>query len=135
MTQAIATILVSCALCTAPCCPLPMMTLEQFVRGEAIARGVDPDRAWATVMLESSGDPLARGDDGMAWGLWQFRGADSSNTWAWLCGVTGHAEWDDDANRDDWYRSTIVALDAIALGYGDHWAGYRLAGDLLDTLP
>jgi hypothetical protein len=60
-------------------------------------------------------------------GLWQIRGADSSNTWWWFCMLTGHPEWADDANRDCWYRSTIVALDAIAAGYGDHWTGWRLA--------
>lgn len=130
MSEAVCAILIGCGLYAAQCCwQPPAISLEAFVRGEAMARGIDADCAWRTVMLESGGDPLARGDSGAAWGLWQFHGEETSNTWAWMCELTDHAGWSDDANRDDWYMSTIVALDAIALGYGDHWTGWRLAAE------
>ncbi len=122
MTHDVAALLLAAGLVTMPC------VVGQMAR----ERGVDVGRALATVTLESAWDADAVGDNGLAIGLWQFRGRDSSNTWAWLCGVTGHPEWADDANRRDPVKTTIVALDAIALGYGEHWRGWIEAGQRED---
>lgn len=103
-----------------------MITLQGMVGDMAMERGVDPRIARETVRLESGWDPTAVGDNGLAAGLWQFHGAESSDTWSWLCNVTGHPEWSDDQNRFDPVISSIVALDAIAMGYGEHWTGYRI---------
>lgn len=119
MTHDLAIILLAAGLVTMPCVVAQMAT----------ERGVDAGRAVQTVTLESAWDAAAVGDNGLAVGLWQFHGEETSNTWAWMCELTDHAGWSDDANRDDWYMSTIVALDAIALGYGDHWTGWRLAAE------
>ena len=104
-----------------------VITLQSMVGQMAMERGIDPALARETVRLESAWDPRAVGDNGLAVGLWQFRGKDSSGTWGWLCKVTGHPEWSDDLNRLDPVKESIVALDAIALGYGDHWSGWRVA--------
>jgi hypothetical protein len=129
MSLAVATVLVAASIVAIPYAPAPMITLEQFIRVEAQGRGLDPDRAWRAVELESAGNPAAVGQHGEA-GLWQVKGEDTTGTWGWFCELTGHPEWKEDENRFDWYRATIVSLDAIALGYGDHWAGWRLAGEL-----
>jgi len=104
-----------------------MITLQALVGMVAEDAGVDPHLAQETVRLESEWDPEAVGDNGLAVGLWQFHGEESSDTWGWLCRITGHPEWSDDENRSDPVLSTVVAVEAIALGYGDHWTGWRIA--------
>ena len=118
MTHDLATILLAAGLVTMPCVVAQMAT----------ERGVDAGRAVQTVTLESAWDAAAVGDNGLALGLWQWHGSESVNTWAWACELTGHGEWGDDANRADAIRSTIVALDMIALGYGWLWTGWGVAG-------
>ena len=118
MTHDLATILLAAGLVTMPCVVAQMAT----------ERGVDAGRAVQTVTLESAWDAAAVGDNGLAVGLWQWHGAESVNTWAWACELTGHGEWGDDANRADAIRSTIVALDMIERGYGWLWTGWGVAG-------
>jgi len=102
------------------------ITLQGMVSQVASYNGIDPDVAMSVVQVESAWNPQAIGDNGLSVGLWQFRGADSSNTWSWLCKVTGYPEWGDDSNRSDPVLTTIVATKAISMGYGDHWSGWRL---------
>jgi hypothetical protein len=118
VTHDLATILLAAGLVTMPCVVAQM----------AAERGVDAGRAVQTVTLESAWDAAAVGDNGLAVGLWQWHGAESVNTWAWACELTGHGEWADDATRADAVKSTIVALDMIALGYGWLWTGWGVAG-------
>lgn len=115
MSHDIAILLLAAGLMSMPCVVAQMAT----------ERGVDPARALATVMAESAWDADAVGDNGLAVGLWQFHGAESANTWAWACERTGRPEWADDSNRADPLKSTIVALDMIADGYGWLWTGWR----------
>jgi hypothetical protein len=102
-----------------------VVTMPGVVATMAAERGVDVNRALATVTAESAWDVDAVGDEGDAVGLWQWHGAESVNTWAWACELTGHAAWADDANRADALKSTIVALDMIAAGWGHLWTGWR----------
>jgi len=125
MTNVILILLALGNMCTGACVVNELeMTLPQMVSNLAVERGVDVSRALTTVRLESSWDPEAVGDDGMAVGLWQFH----SRTWRWGCDLTGYSEWRDLTNRVDPVKSSIVALDMIALGYGHHWVGWRRAG-------
>lgn len=103
------------------------ITLQSMVGLMAIEREVSPSLAIETVRLESSWNPSAIGDNGLAVGLWQVHGKASSDTWGWLCRITGHPEWADDTNRSDPVKSSIVSLDAIALGYGHLWTGWKVA--------
>jgi hypothetical protein len=118
MTCDIAAIILAAGLVSMPCVVAQM----------AAERGVDVERALATVTAESAWDANAVGDNGLALGLWQWHGAESVNTWAWACELTGHAAWADDANRADALKSTVVALDMIADGYGWLWTGWQQGG-------
>jgi len=115
MTYDIAVILLAAGLIT-----MPIMVADM-----AAARGVDVERALACVEAESNWDPHAVGDQGAAVGLWQIHGETTYGTWAWLCTITGHPEWMDDANRNDPVKESIVSLDGIALGYERLWAGWE----------
>jgi len=101
-----------------------LLTLPNMVAIMAAERGVDVERALACVEAESGWDPHAVGDQGAAVGLWQIHGETTYGTWSWLCRITGHPEWADDANRDDPVKESIVSLDSIALGYEQLWAGW-----------
>jgi hypothetical protein len=126
MSYAVLALLVVVAPCAGDTQPHgPIVGLQEMVRMLAVEQGVDAERALETVRLESQWDPSAVGDEGDAVGLWQWHGAESVNTWAWACELTGHAAWADDANRADALKSTIVALDMIAAGWGHLWTGWR----------
>lgn len=103
-----------------------LVTFPVMVAEMARERGLDSARAVAVVTLESDWEPAAVGDNGLAVGLWQFHGDESVGTWGWACQLTGHEDWADDVNRLDPVVSSIVALEMIALGWGDLWTGWRM---------
>lgn len=103
-----------------------MLALPQMVELEARALGLDVDRVLRVVELESAWDPNAIGDEGEAVGLWQFH----AGTWTWLCDLTGHSEWRDPLLRRNPVYATIVALEAIQMGYGSHWTAWRITENL-----
>jgi hypothetical protein len=76
------------------------MTVEDIIRTEAIAAGIDPDTAIRIATCESSLNPYARNEASSAQGLFQFL----PSTWEWI-GSPGDPYNPYDATRAfaEWY--------------------------------
>ena len=80
--------------------------IEVMIRALALRYGVDPDFALEIVRLESSFNPAAVGDKGLAIGLWQWH----LSSWEHVRCRMGLPVSD---KRADAFESTITALYAI----------------------
>lgn len=88
------------------------MTLAE-VRALAAAVGFpDPDTAAAVAMAESSGDPLAIGDQGTSFGLWQVNSP-------------AHPEFDVNRLLDANYNAHAALLVSRSGTYWHPWTTYR----------
>jgi hypothetical protein len=99
-------------------------TLRIIVLLCATLQGVDPCLAQEIVYLESSWDPQAVGDDGLAVGLWQIH----PESWRILCREMGAEEWADNLGlRTDPWTSSLVACWGLANGFEQWWSTYHMA--------
>lgn len=101
-------------LCAALLCVQPV---EATIEQAASVYGVDAGLMMCIAERESSLDPLAVGDEGLAVGLYQFH----LRTWRWMRGMAGMSQRD---RRYDAREAAMMTAWALAHGYGHHWTAW-----------
>jgi soluble lytic murein transglycosylase-like protein len=106
----------SLILCGALLCAQPVPLTISTAANEF---GVSPDLMTCIAYRESTLNPLAVGDQGLAHGLFQFH----LGTWRWMREMMGEALRD---QRFDPLEAARTASWAISQGLGFHWSVWEL---------
>lgn len=96
---------------------------RSIIRGAAAIYGVDPEILLAVAWCESRGNPLAVGDNGASWGIFQFAAG------TFLANARRAGLPYEDANlRMDVAASAMTAAYMFSIGEAKHWTCARMLG-------